>query len=51
MSRINTNVQSLLARRVLNTNIAAQNQALERLSRAEFVLEIAPETAPPFDRA
>ncbi len=32
MSRINTNVQSLLARRVLNTNILAQNQALERLS-------------------
>ncbi|MCH7701546.1 MAG: flagellin [Planctomycetes bacterium] len=32
MSRINTNVQSLLARRILNTNIAAQNQALERLS-------------------
>ena len=32
MSRINTNVQSLLARRVLNTNIAAQHPALERLS-------------------
>jgi len=32
MSRINTNVQSLLAQRVLNSNIAAQNEALERLS-------------------
>lgn len=32
MSGVNTNVQSLLARRVLNANIAAQNQALERLS-------------------
>jgi len=32
MSRINTNVQSLVAQRVLNTNKATQNTALERLS-------------------
>jgi len=32
MSRINTNVQSLIARRVLNSNLASQGQALERLS-------------------
>lgn len=32
MSRINTNVQSLLAQRVLNKNNSSLNQALERLS-------------------
>lgn len=32
MSRINTNVQSLIARRVLNINNASLNQSLERLS-------------------
>ena len=32
MSRINTNVQSLLATRVLNKNTSSLNQALERLS-------------------
>lgn len=32
MSRINSNVQSLIARRVLNTNNASLNQALQRLS-------------------
>lgn len=32
MSRINTNVQSLIAQRVLGSNNKAQNQSLERLS-------------------
>lgn len=32
MSRINSNVQSLIARRVLNNNNASLNQALQRLS-------------------
>ncbi len=32
MSRINTNVQSLIARRALNTNNVALNRSLERLS-------------------
>ena len=32
MTRINTNVESLIARRALNVNNAALNQALERLS-------------------
>ncbi len=32
MTRINTNVQSLIARRVLNTNNAALSRSLERLS-------------------
>ena len=32
MSRINTNIQSLLATRVLNKNSRALNQSLERLS-------------------
>ena len=32
MSRINTNIQSLLATRVLNKNHTSLNQALERLS-------------------
>ncbi len=32
MSRINTNVASLLAQRVLNQNINTLNQSLERLS-------------------
>ena len=32
MSRINTNIQSLLATRVLSKNFTSLNQALERLS-------------------
>lgn len=32
MSRINTNIQSLIARRVFNTNTAGLSQALQRLS-------------------
>ena len=32
MSRINTNIQSLIARRALSINNASLNQALQRLS-------------------